>query len=167
MFRILAVLCLLAIVLSSCTLSIRKPTHSPIPVAGVGSSTPIPCPVTPPLKAQPPKDPNADAFGLAYWYVNPDRTLWAGPLPDSQTWQAGGEKVIWIRPQGTQLVVSGHRLDAEALPLRAEIPCCYPTGFQASGLIFPTEGCWEVIAQAGKHELRFITQVASAEHRPR
>jgi hypothetical protein len=67
--------------------------------------------------------------------------------------------VLWIRPQGTELVITGRRLDAEAAPLEASIPCCYPTGFQATGLTFPIEGCWEVTAQAGEAELRFVTKV--------
>ncbi|MFX3824768.1 hypothetical protein ACJBTM_10570, partial [Streptococcus suis] len=84
---------------------------------------------------------NADAFGFGPWYINADRTIWAS-VPRAG-WSAGGDKVMWIRPAGSDLVVSGRRLDGEAPPLRADIPCCYPTGFQASGLIFPTGGCWE------------------------
>jgi hypothetical protein len=44
------------------------------------------------------------------------------------------------------------------------INCCYPTGFQVMGLIFPTEGCWDVTAKAGDSELHFVTLVAPAEH---
>jgi hypothetical protein len=41
-----------------------------------------------------------------------------------------------------QLAVEGRRLDKPAMPLRAQITCCYgDTGFQPSTLIFPTEGC--------------------------
>jgi hypothetical protein len=72
-----------------------------------------------------------------------------------------GNKVLWIRPQGTKLVVSGRRLDAEAAPLKVRIPCCYPTGFQASGLTFSTEGCWEISAKAGTSELTFVARVGS------
>ena len=114
------------------------------------------CPVTQPAMDQLPKDPNADSFGYEPWYINTDRTIWAS-LPPNQPWHAGGNKVIWIRPQGTELAIVGQRLDAKVEPLKAEIPCCYPTGFQVTGLIFPTEGCWEVVAKAGNAELRFIT----------
>src|SRR5690606_28618253 len=116
------------------------------------------CAVTQPFQDQPPDDPNASSFGFGNWHINADRTIWVN-LPADGTWGTGGEKVVWIRPAGTELAVSGQRLDAQAEPLRASIPCCYPTGFQSTGLFFPTEGCWEVIATAGEHELRFITEV--------
>jgi hypothetical protein len=117
------------------------------------------CEVTKASYDQPAKDPNADSFGYGYWYINADRSIWVGSLPDSQSWHVGSHKIFWIRPQGTQLTVTGHRLDADAAPLHIDIPCCYPTGFQVSGLIFPSPGCWEVDAKAGKHELRFVTKV--------
>jgi hypothetical protein len=44
--------------------------------------------------------------------------------------------------------------------MTAHLSCCYPTGFLASGPIFPTEGCWEVIARAGRHTLTFVTKVS-------
>jgi hypothetical protein len=124
-------------------------------------STPA-CMVSELVRAEPPRDPNADPFGSAGpWYINADRSIWAG-------WDAGHlvsgpkwNKVLWIRPQGTALTVTGRRLDGDdAMPLRAEIPCCYPTGFQASGLYFPTSGCWEVTARAGGSELKFVTKVS-------
>jgi hypothetical protein len=171
MCRGLALICLAAILLSSCaplTTTAADPAiatqPTAAPAATVETRSAGDCPVTPPIKDQPPDDPNADSFGLAYWYINADRTLWAGPLPEGQSWRAGDEKVIWIRPQGTQLVITGHRLDAEVPPLHADIPCCYNTGFQVTGLIFPTEGCWEVSAKAGDNKLHFVTKVAPAEH---
>jgi hypothetical protein len=70
-----------------------------------------------------------------------------------------GNKVIWIRLQGMQLVVSGRRLDSEAPPLKARILCCYPTGFRVSGLMFSNVGCWEISAKAGASTLTFVTRV--------
>jgi hypothetical protein len=125
------------------------------------------CQVTEPIRAEPPQDPNADPFGSGPWYVNADRRIWAGW--DAVRMEAGekGNKVLWIRPQGTQLTVSGRRLDADAPPPKASIPCCYPTGFQASGLAFPTEGCWEVTAKAGTSELTFVAKVSPERPRGR
>lgn len=119
------------------------------------------CAVTQPIQEQPPDDPHADPFPFGNWHINADRTIWVA-LPHDGTWGTGGEKVLWIRPAGTELVVRGERLDATAPPLLMSIPCCYPTGFQVTGMYFPTVGCWEVTATAGKHELRFITQVEDA-----
>ena len=85
-----------------------------------------------------------------------DRTIWVW----DQVHKAGAaNKTLWIRPSGTQLVVVGRRLDSEVAPLESVIPCCYPTGFQATALLFPTEGCWEVTATAGSSKLTFVTKV--------
>ena len=115
------------------------------------------CPTTQPIRAEPPKDPNADPFGSGPWYINPERTIWAGW--DATRLHQGSNKVLWIRPQGADLKVSGRRLDGEAPRLIAHIPCCYPTGFQASGIEIAKSGCWEIKATAGASSLTFVTQV--------
>lgn len=117
------------------------------------------CPATEAVRAEPPQDQNADPFGLGPWYINADRTIWAGW--DAVRMVAGqkGNKVLWIRPQGTQLTISGRLLDADAPPPKARIPGGYPTGFQASNLAFPTDGCWEISAKAGTSALTFVTRV--------
>ena len=117
------------------------------------------CAITQSIRDQPPKDPNADPFPLGPWYISADRTIWAGWDAASCVSGGKGNKVLWIRPQGTQLKVTGRRLDADAPPLKVTIPCCYPTGFQATGLFFPTAGCWEVTAKAGSSELKYVTKV--------
>lgn len=117
------------------------------------------CPVTQPVQATPANDPNADPFGAGPWYINVDRSVWA----IAGHWVEGGKgnKVLWIRPQGTNLAVSARRLDGDdGRPFRANIPCCYPTGFQASQIYFPTSGCWEITATAGRSALRFVTRVS-------
>ena len=118
------------------------------------------CSASKTVRDEPPKDENADRFGLGDWYVNAPRTIW---VRNSQ-WHAGedGNKVIWIRPAGTQLLVTGKRQDAEALPLRVSADRGYLTGFTVIDVHFPTEGCWEVTAKAGTSELRFVTQVEAA-----
>jgi hypothetical protein len=117
-----------------------------------------------------PIDPNAGAGGRAEdWYINADRTIWAGPVP-AGGWPSGGtvhsgegavkgQKTYWVRPQGTQLVITGHRIDGQAAPLEAHVPCCYTTGFQIVALHFPTPGCWRVWARAGDRDLTFVTRV--------
>jgi hypothetical protein len=119
------------------------------------------CPASEAVRAEPARDPNADPFGLGPWYINAERSIWAGWAAVHMVAGPKDNKVLWIRPAGTQLTVSGRRLDANAAPSKARIPCCYPTGFQASGLFFPTEGCWEISARAGTSELTFVTRVGS------
>ena len=111
------------------------------------------CAASPTMRDSAPPDPSADPVGPANWYINADRTIWAGPVP-GDGWPSGGklfsggrvvngQKTYWVRSQGAELVISGRRIDASAPPLEADIPCCYRTGFQIVGLFFPTEGCWE------------------------
>jgi hypothetical protein len=125
------------------------------------------CRVTELVHAEPPRDRNADPFGPGPWYAHADRTMWAGADAPRMAVTPKGRynKVLWIRAAGSELKVSGRRLDAEAPPLTAYIPCCYPTGFQASGLAFPSEGCWEIKAVAGANELTFVTRVAPLARR--
>jgi len=72
-------------------------------------------------------------------------------------------KFLWLIAGDGPLTVTGKRLDQSAPPLRAEIPTGFVgAGFQPSSLIFPTEGCWQVTAQANGSELTFVTRVAKA-----
>jgi len=115
------------------------------------------CLVTPSVRATPPLDAKTASFGSGPWFINSDRSIWVWDQP----YVAGKPlNTIWIRPQGEELRITGRRLDREAPPLEASIPCCYPTTFKASGLRFPTPGCWEVTATAGRSTLTFITNVA-------
>lgn len=118
------------------------------------------CPVSTPVVDTPPDDPNADPFGDGPWFITADRRLWAYW---GSGWQAGpdGNKIIWIRPAGAQLEVTGRRLDGPADPLRAWVPDGYGTGFQVTAVYVPAAGCWEVTAEAGQSELRFTVMVAA------
>jgi hypothetical protein len=165
MLRLFTLLTLVALLLSGCTaLSLSEPgqlLEAPVAQAAVKGPV-VACDVTPTLMDEPPKDPHADPFGYGNWHINAERTMWV-MIPPSGKWHTSGEKVIWIRPAGTELVVSGQRIDAKAEPLRVDQPCCYSTGFQVNGLHFPTGGCWEVVATAGEHELRFIIEVVESD----
>jgi hypothetical protein len=69
----------------------------------------------------------------------------------------------WRGVQGT-LTISGRRLDGVAGRLKSEVPSGYgPTGFQATGIDFPTEGCWEVTGRAGTARLTFVVIVVKAD----
>jgi hypothetical protein len=123
------------------------------------------CPLTEAIWVKPPEDNavlNPPAYGN--YFVNEDQSIWASAWwteSDEFALQAGeeGNKIGWFRPAGAELVVMGQRLDAKAPPLEFEAPCCYPTRFQASGIYFPTEGCWEINAQAEDLKLTFVVWV--------
>jgi hypothetical protein len=69
-------------------------------------------------------------------------------------------KFGWQRGIPGALTIDGHRIDGTALPLRARIPNGYgDIGFQATGLIFPTPGCWEVTGHVGRANVTFVTRV--------
>jgi hypothetical protein len=71
-----------------------------------------------------------------------------------------GMKFGWRRDVSGQLAIEGRRLDATAPPLRAEVPGGYgERGFQASYVIFPTPGCWEVVGRVGDASVTFVTRV--------
>jgi hypothetical protein len=123
------------------------------------------CLLTEPLWAKPPEDSAVlDPPAYSDYFVNEDRSILASA---SWTMQKGSGfnvaqewiKVGWFRPAGAELVISGQRLDGNAPPLEAEVPCCYPTRFQATGLYFPTEGCWKVTAKAADKVLSFVVWV--------
>ena len=111
------------------------------------------------VRERPPDDPNASSFASpgGIWYANDSRTLWAwwwGRTSD------GGYKVLWVRP-GQVLNVTGKRLDGTGAALKANIPGGYDYSFQASGLYFPSAGCWQVDATAGGQSLRFVVRIPS------
>jgi hypothetical protein len=81
-----------------------------------------------------------------------------------------GMKFGWTRAVRGKLNVTGHRLDGVARPLRLNANDGYgDIGFQATYLIFPTAGCWEVTAQVGEHQdstLTFVTKVVKIGEGP-
>ena len=128
------------------------------------------CPVTKPNGSTPPGErscPNCLGNG----------DQWAGLYPDGKVVFAPGGpgfvledgslsmKFWWWRVRG-KLTITGRRLDAIAPPLRARIPEGYgDTGFQATALIFPTVGCWQVTGKVGESRLTFVTLVVKDEKR--
>lgn len=71
-----------------------------------------------------------------------------------------GMKFGWQRGIAGALEITGRRLDADAPPLRSEVPDGYgEIGFHASYVIFPTPGCWEVTARVADAIVTFITEV--------
>jgi hypothetical protein len=85
-----------------------------------------------------------------------DGSRWGQIMPDGSIWANVG----WWRAVPGRLTIRGERLDAAAPPLRAKVPAGYgSTGFQSTGLIFPTPGCWRVVGTVAGHELGFVVFV--------
>jgi len=72
-----------------------------------------------------------------------------------------GMKFGWYRLTSGYLRITGRRLDAPAPPASGlAFPGAYgTTGFNASGVMFPTEGCWQVTGRVGRVALTFVTFV--------
>jgi hypothetical protein len=71
-----------------------------------------------------------------------------------------GMKFGWQVGVPGPLTVEGRRLDGPALPLRAESGGRSSNDvFQATYLIFPAPGCWEVTGRVGDASLTFVTRV--------
>jgi hypothetical protein len=78
-----------------------------------------------------------------------------------------GMKFGWRRGAAGRLRIEGRRLDASASPLRAEVPDGYgDLGFQASSVIFPTPGCWEVTGRVNDASVTFVTKVTKIADGP-
>jgi hypothetical protein len=85
-------------------------------------------------------------------FVNPDGSI---------SW-----KFPWWREVAGNLTITGQRLDAPAPPVKSQVPSGYGNiGFQASGVTFPTEGCWQVTGKTGQASLTFVTFVITKAHR--
>lgn len=124
------------------------------------------CHPTQPVRDDPPDDPSADPFGIGPWYVNDERSIWA--TSQQLVSDERGNRIMWIKPPGMRLEVTGHRLDGEATPLRVERNEAYLNkGFEPNRLYFETPGCWEITATAGDGELVFVVEVAAPRETPR
>ncbi len=105
----------------------------------------------------------SDGLAVELW---PDGKLVAGTLPDGgsfATVKRDGSivaKLGWWRGAAGRLEITGERTDAQASPLRADVPDGYgPTGFQATAITFASTGCWDVTGRVGGERLTFTVLV--------
>jgi hypothetical protein len=75
----------------------------------------------------------------------------------------------WTVGTTGEFTIQGRRLDASAPPLHAQINSGVPQNrfaevpgarFWASGISFPTRGCWQVTGRVGRTTLAFVVFVA-------
>jgi len=126
---------------------------------------PASCPITRPNGNHQPGDSGVGGYGNDDLWTNVYMWSMDGTVPvDGGHVLADGEfgdmKWAWWRYVPGKLTIEGRRLDGPARPLRAIVPDGYGNiGFQVSGLIFPTGGCWEVTGNVGDASLTFVTFV--------
>lgn len=74
-----------------------------------------------------------------------------------------GWKFAWWRAPGVgaagDLRITGHEINSRTTVV-ATIPDGYGQRFQASGISFPAEGCYEITARSGDAQLTFVVKVA-------
>jgi hypothetical protein len=98
---------------------------------------------------------------VGFWYGND--ALWVELPPESEVVKAPGEelseKFPWVRVIRGYLSIDGRRLDVPARPAEGQALRGYGSiGFQASGIAFPTAGCWEITGKIAGRELTFIVE---------
>ena len=124
-----------------------------------------PCAITRPNGSVPP----GSTFGSEF---HGNGSLWVGVPPSNVVVEEPGAdgaiaaKYGWWRAVTGALRIEGRRSDGPAPPLTASVPDGYgDTGFQSSGISFPTEGCWEVTGRAGGASLTFVTSCSPRDRR--
>jgi hypothetical protein len=130
-------------------------------------SVPLPaavsaCPVTLPNGNSPPGErATSNYYGDGSLWVD----LWPGGVVHARPTDVSPDGAItmkfpWWRAVQGALSIAGYRLDGSAPALWTNIPDGYgDSGFQATEIIFPTAGCWEVTGTVGAARLRFVTLV--------
>lgn len=118
-----------------------------------------PCPITVPNGSRPP----GPTFGAEF---HGNGSIWVGTWHSNVVvWPRAGDGSIttkfgWWRGVTGNLQIEGHRLDGPAPPLVGHVPNGYgESGFQSSGITFPTEGCWQVTGRVGNASLTFVALV--------
>lgn len=145
-------------------------SSSPAP-SGVAAATPWPtapaaCPAT--IGKPAPAEIGPGLFGASSAAGN--EGLWVGGLWPNGVLAAEpvfvnadgsiGMKFGWWRIESGTLAITGRRIDDTAPAATGDVPDGYGlTGFQASGITFPTEGCWEITGTVGSATLIFVTYV--------
>lgn len=146
-----------------------QPTHPPTDIPMSPSPAPLTkaaiasCPVTIPNGSTPPfEEPSSLEHGNGdLWTAIQD---WGKVGVSPRFVNTDGSinlKWLWWRGVRGKLTVEGRRLDAPAPPAQGyyDTPGYGDSGFQAGGILFPSEGCWEISGRVGNASLTFVTLV--------
>ena len=71
-------------------------------------------------------------------------------------------KYGWWRAGAAKPVITGWLVDDPRRRLRADVPGGYGSGFQTTGLTFPSIGCWRVTGKLRKASLAFTVLVTKS-----
>jgi hypothetical protein len=105
---------------------------------------------------------------IAVALVPADGKLVAGRLPSGgsrATINVDGSiyaKYGWWRVGPARPVITGSLASDPHRRLRASVPGGYGSGFQATGLTFPSTGCWHVTGRVGTARLAFTVLVTKS-----
>jgi hypothetical protein len=129
--------------------------------SAAASATGQECPVTkpngkaPPGEAASPRHHGSGRLWTILYYptlVATERSI----QPDGSI----QEKFPWWRGVQGELTIQGERIDGAASPVRADVPPGYgDIGFQATSIIFSSEGCWRVTGTVAGESLTFVVFV--------
>jgi hypothetical protein len=134
-------------------------------------SPPQSCPVTIPNGSTPPGESVNELHhgnGELWTALWPDGEITFSPDGPGEVRPDGSlvMKFPWWRAEGfsAPIRVDGERLDGPQSGVSIEAPKGYgDTGFQASALVFPSEGCWQVTARVGDARLQFVVDIVQVE----
>ena len=124
----------------------------------------VPCELTAPAKSIPVADEQGRPFPKGRWYVNADKTIWAGVMGQAPPMRANsaGNMVLWRRPVDGNLSVTTRRLDGDSPPARATLRAVVAERNVVSEIDFPTPGCWEITGVAAASRLTLVVHVEPA-----
>jgi hypothetical protein len=93
------------------------------------------CEITEPSTSVPAVDQEGFPFPRGRWYINAERTMWAGIFAlAGRALEADGpgHSILWIRPAGADLSVTGQRLDGASPPMRAVLGLVVPRSLRST-----------------------------------
>jgi hypothetical protein len=141
----------------------------PIPLHGpMSEPSQEACPVTLPNGMTPPAEepsPGHHGNGPLYTSLWPQGEILADPRFVEADGSISMKSWAWRAPgvgRAGDLEITGHELTTRAL-IRSSIPEGYGQRFQATGIYFPDEGCYEITLRFGDATLSFVTKVTRAE----